>query len=356
MQESWLYFPDKYTFPLFLHIRGEPLGHICEILAENHLLFRSPLVLSDHDVWPIAGENVFLELKDHHPATRYAFVESTDLEETQSLRRLIQDERIDLVVGVGGGRVIDTGKYCSWERRVNFVSFPTAAANDGIASPIAVMQVEGKQASITTAMPMGVIVDLQVIRSAPRQRVIAGICDLISNLSSVEDWELAQQRGKERVDGFAKTLSLMAGEALLNFPSIDLQDLTFLESLVSGLVLSGIAMGVVGSSRPASGAEHEFSHALNQVLDEPRVHGEQVALGTLLVSFLRGKDFKRIHDFFSAVGAPITASALGIPDEKIIEALVLAPDIRPERYTLFNEIRPSAADARDVARKAGVIG
>ena len=167
---------------------------------------------------------------------------------------------------------------------------------------------------------------------------------------------LAQSRGKDKVDGFAKTLSLMAGETLLNLPHIDPDDLRFLEDFVSGLVLSGIAMGVAGSSRPASGAEHEFSHALDRVLDEPRIHGEQVALGTLLVSALRGKDLERVRRFLQQVGAPTTAHALNIPDEKIIEALVLAPDVRPERYTLFNEKRPTRADAERVAHEAGVIG
>ncbi len=342
--------------PLFLHIRGEPLGHICEILAENHLVFRAPLVLSDEVVWPIAGEKVYQELVQRHPAARHALVESTHIEATEPVIELIRKEGIDLVVSVGGGKVIDVGKYCSWDRRINFISFPTAAAHDGIASPIAVMEVEGKPKSLMTAMPLGVVVDLQLIRQAPRRRVIAGICDLVSNLSAIEDWMLAQSRGKDKVDGFAKTLSLMAGEALLNLPRIDPDDLRFLEDFVSGLVLSGIAMGVAGSSRPASGAEHEFSHALDRVLDEPRIHGEQVALGTLLVSALRGKDLERVRRFLQQVGAPTTARALDIPDEKIIEALVLAPDVRPERYTLFNEKRPTRAEAEQVAREAGVIG
>lgn len=341
--------------PLFLHIRGEPLGHICEILAENHLVFHAPLVLSDSVVWPIAGEKVYRELSQCHPAARRALVESARIEETQSIIELIRSEGIDLVISVGGGKVIDVGKYCSWEQRINFISFPTAAANDGIASPIAVLAVQGKPTSIMTAMPLGVIADLGILRQAPRRRVVAGICDLVSNLSAIEDWMLAQSRGKDRVDDFAKTLSLIAAEALLNLPSIDLNDLRFLEDLVSGLVLSGIAMGVAGSSRPASGAEHEFSHALDRLLDKPHIHGEQVALGTLLVCTLRGKDFERVHRFLTAVGAPTTARCLDIPDDKVIEALVLAPDVRPERYTLFNETRLTPLEAERIAREAGVI-
>lgn len=341
--------------PLFLHIRGEPLGHIGDILAENHLVFHTPLVLSDEVVWEIAGEKVFRELRQWHPKARYAWVSSNRMEDTQPILDMIQQEGVDLVVSVGGGKVIDMGKFCSWERRINFISFPTAAAHDGIASPIAVMQVEGKPRSLIAGMPLGVIVDLDIIRRAPRRRLIAGICDLVSNVSAIEDWILAQSRGQDRVDGFAKTLSLMAGETLLNFPEIDLDSPRFLEDLLSGLVLSGIAMGVVGSSRPASGAEHEFCHALDNLLDEPGIHGEQIALGTLLVSQLRGKDDERIRRFLEKVGAPTTARALGIPDAKIIEALVKAPGVRPERYTLFNEMHPTRAEAEKIAIEAGVV-
>jgi len=342
--------------PLFLHIQREPVEHVCDVLAENHLVFRAPLVLSDEDVWPIVGEKVYRDLQERHPRARYQMVSSTRIEDAGAILDLIRSEGIDVVVSVGGGKVIDVGKYCACQRRVNFISFPTAAANDGLASPIAVMQVEGKPQSLMTNMPLGVIVDLEVIQRAPRRRVIAGICDLVSNVSAIEDWLLAQRRGQDRVDDFAKTLSLMAGETLLNLPRIAIDDPRFLEDLLSGLVLSGVAMGVAGSSRPASGAEHEFSHALDEVLDEPLIHGEQVALGTLLASHLRGKDFERIRDFLSQVGAPVTARQLGIPGEKIIEALVLAPDIRPERYTLFNEVRFSETEAERVARDAGVIG
>ena len=121
------------------------------------------------------------------------------------------------------------------------------------------------------------------------------------------------------------------------------------------LFSSGMAISIAGSSRPASGSEHMFSHALDKILDKPALHGEQCGIGTILMMYLYGGDWKFIRDSIKAVGAPINAKQIGIAEEDIIEALVMANEIRPERYTILGDNGISREAAYELAYKTEVI-
>jgi len=103
------------------------------------------------------------------------------------------------------------------------------------------------------------------------------------------------------------------------------------------LVSSGVAMSIAGSSRPASGSEHKFSHALDRIAKKPALHGEQCGVGTIMMMYLHGGDWEAIRNALLTIGAPTTAHALGVTDEEVIEALVHAHEIAPERYTVLGD-------------------
>jgi len=115
--------------------------------------------------------------------------------------------------------------------------------------------------------------------------------------------------------------------------------------VIKALVSSGVAMSIAGSSRPASGSEHMFSHALNMVAPRPALHGEQCGVGAIMMMYLHGGDWKKIKDGLEMIGAPTTADELDIEDKYILEALVLAHTIRPDRYTILGTgLTPDAAE------------
>ncbi len=93
---------------------------------------------------------------------------------------------------------------------------------------------------------------------------------------------------------------------------------------MKALVSSGVAMSIAGSSRPASGSEHKFSHMLDMIAPRPALHGEQCGVGSIMMMYLHGGDWRAIRDALSTIGAPTTARQLGIPEEHIVEALVRA--------------------------------
>jgi len=126
--------------------------------------------------------------------------------------------------------------------------------------------------------------------------------------------------------------------------------------VVKALVSSGVAMSIAGSSRPASGAEHLFSHQLDRLVPNGALHGHQVGVGSIMTEYLhsgqKGK-WKDARDALSAIGAPTTADDLGIDDKTVIEALTTAHQIR-DRYTVLGDGMSEEA-AIEAATVTGVI-
>jgi len=341
------------SIPLVLEIGEGLIDRLPAVLLSHSLFFQKTLILYDEVTHKVAGERVCRELASGSQIFE-SLVEGNTLDSVSSVREEIRCHLPDVVVGVGGGTVLDVGKYAASLENVNFLSIPTVTSNDGISSPVAVINSEGKSMSLGAKMPLGVIADLGVIKDAPLRMIRAGVGDLISNLSAIEDWRLAFREGKDRFDNFAALLAEAGAEAVLNFAKPDLKDLNFLSRLINGLVLSGVAMGIAGSSRPCSGGEHEISHALDRVASKPALHGEQVALGTILTTYFRGGDFRSLRDFLDALRLPLTAEGLGLSPQELVEAIVLAPRTRPERYTILEKIGVDENKAKEALVETGI--
>jgi glycerol-1-phosphate dehydrogenase [NAD(P)+] len=114
-------------------------------------------------------------------------------------------------------------------------------------------------------------------------------------------------------------------------------------------------MCVAGSSRPGSGSEHMFSHALDSVAEKPALHGEQCALGTIMMAYLHDLDWESIRNAMITIGLPVTAKDLGIKDDDVIKALEIAHSIRPERLTILGKDGLTRDAAIKVANRTGVI-
>jgi glycerol-1-phosphate dehydrogenase [NAD(P)+] len=173
-----------------------------------------------------------------------------------SLGKRLRAGQYEAVAGIGGGKTIDVTKFAANMAGIPMVSVPTSLAHDGICSPVATLEHESGKGSYGVVMPVAVIVDPDRIRLAPDPLATAGIGDVVSNLSAMADWELAAADTGEQVDGLAAAMARSAAHAVLRQPGPARSD-EFLTVLAEALVLSGIAMSVAGSSRPASGGDHE---------------------------------------------------------------------------------------------------
>ena len=184
---------------------------------------------------------------------------------------------------------------------------------------------------------------------------------MISNVSSVKDWQLARDIIGEAYSEVAASIAVMPAELMLSKANeLDLTIRPHLELLLRGLVMSGVAIAFVGSSRPASGAEHKFSHALDYLGYGNGTHGEQVAIGTIIMEYLHEKHYGKgnwelIKTSLEKINAPTKAKELGLTKEQVLEALIYAKKIRRKRYTILEAIDPSREEFEIVLEKTGVV-
>ncbi len=338
------------VLPQFLEIERGILSDIPQIIEKNKLRFNKAIMLFDKNTEKIVKslELRVLKLPLANESIEFIEVNDSSKEYVDIVRKRV--EKGCCIFGVGGGKVIDVGKYAASLEDIDFISIPTCPSNDGICSPVAVIDLK----SLGAKMPIGLIVDLDVIQKAPIRNIRAGIGDLISNLSAVEDWRLASREKGEKFDPFSALLAETGAFLVLNdrqdaYPTKhrqdacaikpDIESYSFLKRLVYGLVLSGIAMAVAGSSRPCSGGEHEISHAIDELYGGKALHGEQVAVGTLFtLNLQKNKYFKRVRDFFKHCEVPMKYSDIGLTEEEFIKAISYAPNTRKERYTILEKL------------------
>jgi glycerol-1-phosphate dehydrogenase [NAD(P)+] len=243
----------------------------------------------------------------------------------------------DFLIGVGGGRVIDTAKIVSFNLELPFISVPTAASHDGIASARASVAMEGGHSSLEAQPPVAIVADTGIIASAPHRLLAAGCADVISNYTAILDWELAHRVKGEPISEYAITLSKMTAEILVKDAHlIRPHNEQSAWIVVKALVSSGVAMSIAGSSRPASGGEHKFSHALDRLAPGRALHGESCGIGTIISMYLHGGDWRGIRSSLKMIGAPVTPAEVGIDDAVAVDALLMAKTIRPERFTIFD--------------------
>ncbi|HOJ95437.1 MAG TPA: NAD(P)-dependent glycerol-1-phosphate dehydrogenase [Methanospirillum sp.] len=295
---------------------------------------RSVLIISGGTTREVAGNTVADILKDQYEVRRFVAGKL----DTETLEACSQASLpADFLIGVGGGRVIDCAKIVSYNQGKPFISVPTAASHDGIISGRATLPTETGSVSVGAHPPIAVVADTGIISQAPHRLMASGCADVISNYTAILDWELAHRLRGEQISEYAIALSKMTAEILVkdaNLIKPGQEEAAWI--VVKALVSSGVSMAIAGSSRPASGGEHKFGHALERLMPGAALHGEACGIGSIMTMYLHGGDWRAIRSSLARIGAPTTPRHLNIPDEVVVEALMKARDIRPERFTILD--------------------
>lgn len=306
-----------------------------------------------------AGSNVTSKVRDAvESALRvqpvWVQVDAADISNVDKVMR--SATAAGCIIGVGGGKSVDVGKLAAFKLRLPFYSVPTSASHDGISSPFASLKGLDRPYSVMAKPPVGILADINVISSAPRRLLASGCGDLVSKLTAVKDWQMAHRVNGEYYGSYSASLALMSAEVVLERSrSLAGFGKGSVRELVEALISTGVAAGIAGSSRPCSGSEHLFSHYLDMLAPESGLHGEKCGIGTIMMSKLHGLDWRKVRTALRNVGAPVAASEIGVDDTKVVESLLKASSIRPDRYTILSRRRLTKRSASALAKSTGVI-
>jgi len=272
----------------------------------------------------------------------------------RKFQKKVSGDNSQMIIGVGGGRSVDIAKMIAFNLKRPFVSIPTSASHDGIASPFVSIRGD-KPHSVVASTPLGVFVDIAIIKKAPKKLLASGCGDLVANLIAVRDWELGRDKTGEYFGRYAANLASMSANIIMENSDTFAKKGLDVRVVVEALISAGVAACIAGSSRPCSGAEHLFSHALDRLAPGVGLHGEKCGIGSIMMAKLQGQDWKKFEKTLKDVGAPTTAKEIGLDSDTLAKALTIAQDLRPERYTILKEIKMTPKKAITLAKSTRVL-
>lgn len=329
------YAGSTIAIPTILKVEPGALKQIGYYLKEEE--FSKVVILFGNGLIEMFGSDVMESLKNNNiEVLEYQEMDTVDVCDITALAFSLPS-KTQAVIGIGGGKVIDAAKYCGFLLKIPFISVPTSASSDGFSSASASLLVKGRRKSLPAKMAYGIIVDTQVISSAPAKFLYSGIGDMVSKITALYDWQHEEDLGTTVVNDFAMMIAKKAVNSFVRTPYETIQDPLFLKELLDSLAMSGIANEIAGSSAPTSGSEHLISHALDKMLEKPQLHGVQVGIATYLMAVVQDHRYVRVNAVFEKTGFWEYVKTLNLDVNDYLKAIDMAPSIKPFRHTYLHE-------------------
>ena len=245
-------------------------------------------------------ENTYAATEGRHPEGQQILImdprdlHANEISTAWVLERLEND--VEVIIAVGSGTVHDVARFCAHERGIRFVSCPTGASVDGFCSTVAAMTWHGFKKTLPAVAPEVVIADSDIIKTAPPELVRSGVGDILAKYTALADWRMSHiLTGEYYCERIAEITQQAADAVVESLDGILTGDAEAYEKVTYALVMSGIAMQMMGNSRPASGSEHHVSHLIEMGpsgLDVrfQALHGEKTGVGSVVAL----KEYKRL--------------------------------------------------------------
>lgn len=317
----------------------EKVGEFIAPLAQKVLIVTSPRA------WQAVGESVTTSLQQHSIAFRLSFLPgecSRDAVDTLAAQALQQEA--ELILGIGGGRVLDSAKAVGETLgQLPVITVPTIAATCAAWSPISVLYDDtGTHLGPLplTRLPVWVLVDSAAIAKTPSRYLNAGIVDALAK------WYEFLPYLRNGDDGLALLLKSQAAKlALDTFKTYGQQAIAdnqhqqvsvALRKVIDAVIaLAGLANSMADEV-PRIGIAHAIHNSMTRLPElHDWLHGEKVGFGLAVQTFIeheRAADRDELLSLLRQFNSPLTLHALGIADQheqvkKIAEGVNIAPHI-----------------------------
>lgn len=261
--------------------------------ALRKLNARRPMIVSGPFVFPTVGRKVRTVLEQADIEYSVFVFKSNGTRKLQpneeAVTEIIErfDPVCDILLSVGSGSVSDVCKAAATELHVPQLTVGSAPSMDGYTSASASLEINNTKASVNVNAPVGIICDVEFMAQAPMRLLWAGLGDIAAKTCSLCEWEMASViMGEHYCPYTANIVKLSCERSLSGAPDILRRDPDSVQAVIEGLLLSGVCMNYVNSSRPASGLEHYFSHCWEMMAiargKEYDLHGIYVGIGTVI--------------------------------------------------------------------------
>lgn len=311
--------------------------------------------IADSNTYTVYGKRVEKKLKQEgFDLDTFIFKSNgTLIPDEKAIGRLLVeiDASTRLIISVGSGTMNDLARMLSCKTHIPYFIVCTAPSMDGYASTVSPLIIDGFKKTYPAVYPDSIIADTAVMKNAPMPMITAGFGDIIGKLNCLTDWVLARElNGEYYCETTAQIVQNAVKKCIDNMDGIPKRDEAAIHSITEALILSGVAIGLVGSSRPASGAEHHLAHywemdAIAHGREHP-LHGNSVGVGTVVTASIyelmadrvpaacRPPKPEYVANMLRRIGACDSPKTLGISRQLFHDSILHAKDIRP-RYTVL---------------------
>lgn len=332
---------NRFRLPYHLLVEEGIYSRVNEVMSDcvPDIANKKVVIVTDKNLQALFPDTLKDLSQDFHNSEIY-LLENGSFDQAVDLAKYICMHDITVVIGFGGGMVLDLAKYAAFVSKAIFLCLPTTLSNDSLASPVAVLGTEGlKRKTFRCTIPSSIIVDVNIIMGAPEGQLLAGVGDTISKYTALNDWKLDADVNGRKIDDFAYMISKMAFNSICYNEEKSIKSKSFIKVLTQALVMGGLAMEIAGNSRPSSGAEHLFCHSLEEnFADEVYVpHGIAVAMGSVPACIFQGRNIEKIKRILREYQIPVKPSDWKVTEDIFIQAWQQAGSTRPDRYTILNQ-------------------
>ena len=259
-----------------------------------------------------------------------------------------------MIVAVGSGTLNDMAKYMSSRTKIPYTIVCTAPSMDGYASSGAPLMNGGRKISYTATLAYAIVGDTDVMKEAPMRMILAGYGDIIGKLTCLADWRLSHElTGEYYCETIVKLVQKAIQKVVDHRKGLEQRQEEAVRYLIEALTLTGVAMGLAGNSRPASGAEHMLSHYWEMKViargENPELHGIKVGIATPVIAevFDEMQDLlpesvkemapsaDQIKTLMKEAGAPIKPQEAGLDKDLFYRGILEGNTVR-DRFSILD--------------------